>query len=229
MEEETHEVHRKLTPGQRKQRTLERVKKVEERIAEFRKQVERGEISWEEFDSRVARSMVARERHADLLRRRSFKDRLTGLPNRRLFDLVLQREIEEAKRLEKPLGILIFDIDNFKKEVNDKYGHPVGDEVLRFIAKITQAHTRKEDLLTRYGGEEFAVLVIAPKEDTLEEIADRLRGAVEETSIEGLPKVTISVGGAYYKPGEDLKSVIEKADKALYNSKEEGRNRVTIS
>jgi len=128
----------------------------------------------------------------------------------------------------RSLGVLLVDIDDFKKKINDRYGHPVGDKVLRAVAQTIQANTRAEDFCARYGGEEFAVMVIDPKEETFKEIAERLRKAVEELKIEGLPPITISIGGTSYQRGEEPKDFVGRADRALYVSKNEGRNRVTI-
>lgn len=227
MVEETPREHRKWTPEERKRHIQARIDELANWVAELRTRAETGVITWGKFDYLMARAMVARERYGVWKRKHSLVDTLTGIPNKRWFKFELNREIKEAKRLNKPLGVLMLDIDHFK-EINDKYGHPEGDRVLRTVAQAIEVDTRAEDFFARYGGEEFAVVVIRPKENTLKEIAERFKNTVENIKIEGLPKITISVGGTIYKQDEDLESFINRADKALYNSKEEGRNRVTI-
>jgi diguanylate cyclase (GGDEF)-like protein len=159
-------------------------------------------------------------------------DRLTGLPNRAALDSRLAEEMERAIRYEQPLSVLFVDIDYFKR-VNDVRGHAVGDRVLQEIATSLQTTARSIDFVGRYGGEEF--VVIAPgtwAEDALI-LAERLRTQVENREVDAQAdeplELTVSIGIAGYPEHADtLESLLERADQALYRSKSEGRNRVSL-
>lgn len=158
-------------------------------------------------------------------------DALTNLNNRRQFEIRLKQEIATTKRQKNPLCAMMIDIDFFKK-VNDTYGHASGDEVLRTIASIIKAQLRESDIPARYGGEEFAVLLPYTHIEEAQIVGERLRKAVEEASIQ-LDKlninVTISMGLAELTPDLSGEELFKLADKALYEAKETGRNRVCIS
>jgi diguanylate cyclase len=153
-------------------------------------------------------------------------DALTGLANRRAFDEELARRHAEFQRHRKPFSVMMVDVDHFKK-FNDTYGHQAGDEVLRQVAKTLRDHSRGMDLVARYGGEEFALICPGASADVLKEHAERLRQAVEALlfDFEGKKvRVTASFGLAHLLPGEATKSLVERADQALYASKQAGRN-----
>jgi len=155
-------------------------------------------------------------------------DPLTGCYNRREFENQIQRSVSDATRHKKALSIFIFDIDHFKK-VNDTYGHPAGDKVLKAIANIVNQNMRRGDTLTRYGGEEF--IAILPETDRYRaiELADRLRQKIETMEIEtdrGLIKVKASFGVAQLDPDTDSPRLIQDADEMLYKAKLNGRNKV---
>ncbi len=160
-------------------------------------------------------------------------DALTGLRNRGVFDLDLVREFERARRYRRPLSLIMFDIDHFKL-FNDDHGHPVGDRVLREIGALVNAGCRRNDLAARYGGEEFAVLL---PETTLEHAlvqGERLRRAVVGHSVSGCGQqplsITVSVGLAELEPDmKEPRELVEAADRALYQAKQAGRNRVCWS
>lgn len=158
-------------------------------------------------------------------------DALTNLNNRRQFEIRLKQEIATTKRQKNPLCAMMVDIDFFKK-VNDTYGHASGDEVLRTVASIIKAQLRESDIPARYGGEEFAVLLPYTHIEEAQIVGERLRKAVEEAVIE-LDKlninVTISMGLAELTPELSGEELFKLADKALYEAKESGRNRVCIS
>lgn len=162
-------------------------------------------------------------------------DALTNLNNRRQFEVRLKQEIATTKRQNNPLCALMIDIDFFKR-VNDTYGHASGDAVLRKVASIIKEELRESDIPSRYGGEEFAVLLPYTHIKEAQIVAERLRKAVEKTQIEinsdnndsGFINVTISMGLAEFNREETGKELFERADKALYNAKESGRNRVVI-
>ena len=158
-------------------------------------------------------------------------DALTGLNNRRQFELRLKQEIASTKRQKTPLCAMMIDIDYFKK-VNDTYGHASGDSVLRTVASIIKEHLRESDIPSRYGGEEFAVLLPFTKIEEAKIVGERLRKAVEETpspidkkNING----TISRGLEEFRQEETGEELFGYADKALYEAKESGRNRVCVN
>ncbi len=158
-------------------------------------------------------------------------DALTGLNNRRQFEVRLKQEIAAAKRQKNPLCAMMIDIDFFKK-VNDTYGHASGDSVLRTVASIIKEHLRESDIPSRYGGEEFAVLLPFTHIDEAKIVGERLRKAVEAALVPIDKKninVTISMGLAEFNPDETGEGLFERADKALYDAKEGGRNRVCIN
>lgn len=160
-------------------------------------------------------------------------DGLTGLYNHRQFQLKLKDEIVRSKRQDYPLALVIGDIDFFKK-INDTYGHPFGDTVLKNVASLLETSIRQEiDTAARYGGEEFALILVETSEDEARESAERIRSAIEKSIVKhpgkGDVHVTMSFGIAILgKHATELNELIKKADKALYRAKEQGRNRVEI-
>ena len=157
-------------------------------------------------------------------------DALTNLNNRRQFEVRLKQEIATTKRQKNPLCAMMVDIDFFKK-VNDTYGHASGDAVLRTVASIIKEHLRESDIPSRYGGEEFAVLLPYTHIEEAKIVGERLRKAVETTPIPIDKKninVTISMGLAEFSPQETGEDLFKRADSALYEAKENGRNRVCV-
>ncbi len=158
-------------------------------------------------------------------------DALTNLNNRRQFESRLKQEIAATKRQKNPLCAMMIDIDFFKK-VNDTYGHASGDEVLRTVASIIKACLRESDIPARYGGEEFAVLLPFTHIEEAQIVGERLRKAVEAATI-NIDKlsinVTISMGLAEFTPELTGEELFKNADKALYEAKESGRNKVCIN
>ena len=159
------------------------------------------------------------------------RDALTGLPNRRDFEENLAREMMRAKRLGKQLGIIMTDVDKFKS-VNDTYGHPIGDKVLKMVSGVLANSVRADlDRVARYGGEEFIAVITEADEEIVRTTAERIRAAVEADGVDiGRPeklRVTISLGYSLYpRDSDEAKALVDKADKALYSAKENGRNRV---
>jgi len=164
----------------------------------------------------------------DLLSQKAQIDALTGLWNRRHFDNRLQAEQSLAKRSSRPLAIIMIDLDHFKS-INDRFGHPMGDEVLRRVGLYLVEALRQEDVVCRYGGEEFSV--IAPNgANAAAELAERLRQGIEALHItcNGQPlKVTASFGVAWSEEPDE--SLLSQADAALYRAKQGGRNRVEVA
>ncbi len=163
-------------------------------------------------------------------------DALTNLNNRRQFELRLGQEIATTKRQNNPLCAMMIDIDFFKK-VNDTYGHASGDAVLRGVASIIKSALRESDIPSRYGGEEFAVLLPYTHIEEAQIVGERLRKAVESSPIPINDEnsdiksisVTISMGLAEFNNKETGEELFERADKALYEAKESGRNRVCLN
>lgn len=174
-------------------------------------------------------SLMQRENAA--LEERVVHDPLTGLANRVLYDKVLDRELAKAVDRGGGVAVLMIDIDHFKR-VNDTYGHAVGDVVLRQLAKVMRATLRRADLPARVGGEEFAVVLPMYGHIDPAVAAEKLRSAVEH-EVFGDPgeplRITISIGCAIAKNGESPTHLMAEADKALYQAKGNGRNRVVMA
>ena len=161
----------------------------------------------------------------------SLTDELTGLPNRRAFMRRLEDEVARVQRYGFPLSFVLMDLDHFKA-VNDDYGHAAGDEVLRVYSKNILSIFRHHDMVARYGGEEFAVLLPNTDSDGTVRALNKVRRRANETRWQANGQMadvpTFSAGVSLYKPGESASAFIERADKALYMSKENGRNIVTV-
>jgi diguanylate cyclase (GGDEF)-like protein len=156
-------------------------------------------------------------------------DGLTQVFNKRYFLETLEREIGRAQRYRRELSLIIFDIDHFKK-INDTYGHLAGDHVLKHLALVIKSRIRREDILSRYGGEEFAIILPEIDRDNAVQFAEKIRRLIEKAVFRfedtEIP-VTISIGVAAYGEGlEDVTEFIKVADERLYDAKVQGRNRV---
>jgi len=200
-----------------------------------------GEFS-EAFNSMVAALAEARQRflvYERELINLATTDALTGIYNRRHFIDVAGHQMEQARRYGRPLSLILLDIDHFKK-VNDTYGHTVGDEVLRHIARIARDSLRKTDIFARYGGEEFIALMPETTSETSFFVSERTRELIAASPMESGDErimTTVSLGiSAFEKEGleraggdgEGLVQLINEADEALYESKNSGRNRTTL-
>jgi diguanylate cyclase (GGDEF)-like protein len=161
----------------------------------------------------------------------SLTDELTGLPNRRAFLRRLEDEVARVQRYGFPLSLALIDLDKFK-EINDKYGHAGGDEVLRVYSKNILSIFRHHDLVARYGGEEFAVLLPNTESEGALRALNKVKNRCNETRWQSngsiVPVPTFSAGLALYKPGETSTAFVERVDKALYRAKRLGRNRIEI-
>lgn len=157
-------------------------------------------------------------------------DPLTGIYNRRYFDTAIEKNIISYTKTGKPFQLIFFDIDHFKL-INDNYGHPCGDYVLKELTRVITSEVRSEDVFTRIGGEEFALLMPETTVENGEILAQRMRKAIEEITLrynDTLIPVTISIGVASYHGGS-IAELINKADSALYKAKSNGRNQVVIA
>jgi len=158
-------------------------------------------------------------------------DPLTQIFNRRYLDFHLEGAKKEALEFESTFGLLFFDIDNFK-EVNDTYGHDVGDEILKLTARTIAANIRGEDKIGRWGGEEFLAMVNTEELLTLKNVADKLRLLISKSAY-ALPsgdevKVTVSIGGTLLNKNDTIMDLVKRADSFMYESKQKGKNQVTV-
>lgn len=155
-------------------------------------------------------------------------DSLTGAYNRRGLDAELEVAMASSMRTGHPLGVLVFDIDHFKR-INDSFGHEVGDAVLVQLAQLTRRCTRRGDRFFRLGGEEFGLLVPGADGVSLPLIAEKLRATIEdELRCNGSP-ITVSIGATWFVPGESATEMLARADAAMYRAKHKGRNRVVAN
>lgn len=186
-----------------------------------------------QFLTAVAESLalaIANIRLRETLRQQALRDKLTGLYNRRFIDESIELELHRAKREDKPLSVIMLDVDHFKR-YNDTFGHDAGDTVLAELGRLLAAKTRASDVPCRYGGEEFLIIMSGANTAEAAGRAETLRRAVEELSVvqDGKPlgSVTISCGVATYPMHGDIsEDLLRTADTALYTAKHEGRNRV---
>jgi len=179
------------------------------------------EHSTRELERKVAQ-------RTDELNRLARVDALTGLKNRRGLDEALDEEIQRAKRQNTGFGLIWLDIDHFKA-INDELGHQAGDDILCRVALWLKAGVRPYDHPGRWGGDEFVVVLSPCDEDTLCQIAARIRETIERDSIRTGTPVTVSVGGYLCQPGDDVDTILRQADQALYRVKQQGRNKVLIT
>jgi diguanylate cyclase (GGDEF)-like protein len=172
-----------------------------------------------------------RTRMMEKLQKLAITDGLTKLYNSRSFYTQLELEVDRFNRYKHPLALLLLDIDNFK-EYNDSYGHLEGDKVLVRFSQIIKSCLRANDSAYRYGGEEFTVILPETTGDEAKTVAQRIRASLEAEKYKPLPgkvaRITISIGVTQCYPKEELSTFIRRADKAMYLSKENGRNRVSV-
>ncbi|SDK46605.1 sensor domain-containing diguanylate cyclase [Billgrantia gudaonensis] len=175
----------------------------------------------------VFHSIAERKQMEIELERQATRDHLTGAHNRRAFDRAIRQAIRQAEHSGDGFSLLLFDIDHFKA-VNDSYGHDAGDAILKRLATRAGEGLRSTDLLARWGGEEFAILLLDTPLKGATTFAERLREQVAMSRFEGLA-ITISLGITEYRPGDDLDSLLARADDALYRAKRSGRNTAAVA
>jgi diguanylate cyclase (GGDEF)-like protein/PAS domain S-box-containing protein len=170
------------------------------------------------------------ERRLHELERMAFLDSLTSLPNRRYTELKVKQALEEFQQFGKSFGLLMLDIDHFK-QVNDLHGHDAGDAALKVVSATLLKSMREHDLVGRWGGEEFLVVLSNVNADMLTDLAGRCRVLVAESGalMDNIRIcVTVSVGATLFKHGDSVQVAVKRADELMYVSKTSGRNRITV-
>ncbi|SMC08972.1 GGDEF domain-containing protein [Nitratiruptor tergarcus] len=186
-----------------------------------------------EYRLQEMREMKKREEHSEKYketiqstqRGRLKRDALTGALSKEAFNEIIGLKIIEAKHVSSPLSLILFDIDFFKK-INDTYGHIVGDQVLKELSEVVRSNLRESEYFVRWGGEEFIVLLPGTHLNGALMVAEKLRRKVEEYTFPEVEQVTCSFGVTALKNNDTIKSFIVRADEALYEAKNDGRNRV---
>src|SRR4029077_276762 len=178
----------------------------------------------------ICATAIQNAHYVERVKQLAYLDGLTGIFNRRFFELRIMEEIERARRYGTGMSVIMADIDHFKR-LNDEFGHLLGDEVLRQVSSLFHQQVRKIDVVCRYGGEEFAILLTQTKKEQALTVAEKLRKIVEGWQFTGAPRtVTISAGVASYpEHGTVPDDLIRGADSALYAAKQAGRNRACLA
>ena len=199
-------------------------------LQETRSMQERN-LSLEERLAETTAEVQQLREHFEQARREALSDSLTGLANRKNFEQTLTLFAKAAQDDDEPLSLMLLDIDHFK-QFNDRHGHQTGDTVLQLVARTLSDNVKGQDLAARYGGEEFALLLPRTRADQAMKLGENIltlvgtRKLVKRSTGEELGRITISAGVAEYRIGEALSSFVQRADAALYNAKDAGRNRV---
>jgi diguanylate cyclase len=181
---------------------------------------------------KIAGEVTELRENLEVVQREALTDALTGIPNRKFFDTRLKDATRDSMRDGEPMSLVICDIDFFKR-FNDSYGHQIGDQVLKLVARTLSDSVKGRDTPARYGGEEFALILPRTTLHQSVIVADQIRNAVMKRKFVGKDtredygSVTLSFGTAEYRPNESLDALIARADAALYHAKREGRNRVS--
>jgi len=164
------------------------------------------------------------------LKKAALLDPLTGIANRRFFTIKLIQALSDFERYNIPFGVIFLDIDHFK-DVNDTFGHPTGDRVLRMVGETLRVHVRGSDLAARYGGDEFVLILAHITPENLERLAEKLRALIEMSFLvenKGKVSVTASLGATMARAGDSADTILARADRLLYEAKEAGRNRCAV-
>jgi diguanylate cyclase (GGDEF)-like protein/PAS domain S-box-containing protein len=173
------------------------------------------------------RDITERKRDHERIRQLATTDSLTGIVNRAEFSRRLVEEIGRAVRFERPLALMMYDLDHFKR-VNDTFGHAVGDEVLKTTVELVNHAIRSVDIHARWGGEEFMVLLPETDRDAAVGSAERVRATIADHCFERAGRVTASFGVTTLTPGDRADDLIKRVDEAMYLAKRSGRNRVEV-
>lgn len=204
---------------------------VDELLAETRLAINNGELLTERLNTAMV-EVNKLKKELEQTKREAKTDTLTGLANRKAFDELVNKVTQNADGSGLDVCLLFCDLDHFK-DINDKHGHLVGDQVLKVIANTLKDSVKGRDLVARYGGEEFSIILLNTSLQHAKGLADNIRQEVASKRIqrkdtqESLGQITISFGVARYVPSEGVESFMQRADRALYMSKRKGRNCVS--
>lgn len=172
----------------------------------------------------VSKELEAKIQEVELL---SITDPLTNIYNRLKFNHTVEYELERYKRYNDSFAIILMDIDHFK-HVNDNYGHDIGDETLIRLTEIVGQMLRQNDIFARWGGEEFIALIVGADEEIAVSLANRIRTRIETSEFNKVGHITISLGVSLVNTNDDSLSLFKRADDALYEAKNSGRNKVIV-
>lgn len=188
-----------------------------------------GDVESLEAVADICATAIQNAHYVERVKQLAYLDGLTGIFNRRYFEMRVVEEIDRARRFESGMAVLMVDIDQFKR-LNDEFGHLLGDEVLRQVSSMFHQQLRKIDVVCRYGGEEFAILLSQTNPQHSLGVAEKLRRLVENWQFPGVPqRVTISAGVATFPDhGTTRDELVKSADAGLYAAKQSGRNRVLL-
>jgi diguanylate cyclase (GGDEF)-like protein len=211
------------------------LQKANEALGDIASEQER--LVWELEASKAEAEKLSQQLQAanNKLLEEARKDPLTNVANRRMFEMLMNQELHRSQRYHHPIALLFVDIDDFKL-LNDQYGHIEGDSALKHIAQTLRNQTRAADIVARYGGEEFVVALVETGESDAEIVAERIRGAVEASPLvladeDTRAQLTASIGISAWEPPNEPTTVellVEQADRAMYESKKAGKNRVSV-
>ena len=179
------------------------------------------------FRHRITELLDSMHESISLLYEAAIHDEKTGVYNNKFFETMVTMELEKAKRGQQKLSLIIVDIDFFKK-INDTYGHLKADDLLLRLAQLLEGTARKSDIVARFGGEEFVILLPETNLNKAKRFANRLKKLVHEDKILKKHKLTISGGIAQYKQRDNQKRLMQRADKGLYQAKQKGRDRFEV-
>jgi len=196
-----------------------------DRVRAFRSQ----ELQPLESAADICATAIQNAHYVERVKQLAYLDGLTGIFNRRFFEMRIAEELDRARRFSTAMAVIMVDIDQFKR-LNDEFGHLLGDEVLRQVSSIFHQQLRKIDVVCRFGGEEFAILLSQTNGQHAQGVAEKLRRLVETWQFPGVPRpVTISAGTATYpEHGTTRDELVKAADAALYAAKLAGRNQVML-
>lgn len=212
-------------------RQQEQLRAVKEELLIKTGELEAQALALKALNADLEAEIAIRTKIEEKLRIMAHTDALTGINNRRRFLELLTGEIRRAERTGLPLSMMMIDIDYFKN-VNDRFGHVIGDQVLRHFVAISQSSVRDIDVIGRLGGEEFGVLLPGTSQANAYIVAERLRSGIENRKFISTEKeinITVSIGLAELIAGESEDQLIRRADTAMYMAKQNGRNRVEFA